>query len=123
MNAYLVTGLQTNADNDRRWLHETVEAPSHQAAADLFVVDGWMWQHCESCRLSKETLKKMNPMTCSDCGKRAKKHNEPTLSEGGFLDQVVYCSCGWCGVNSVALTDCEIREYKANIKPKQMRLL
>lgn len=55
--------------------------------------------------------------TCPECRKRTKKHGEPTLSPGGFLDQVYNCSCSWCGVDSKMLTVHEINQ------PKQLRLL
>lgn len=60
--------------------------------------------------------------TCPECYLRTKKHNEPTLSGGGFLDQIVVCPCGWCGVESVALTEREAKDFVASQKPKQLRM-
>ena len=58
--------------------------------------------------------------TCPDCHLRTKNYNEPTLSTGNFLDRMIFCDCGWCGVNSVALTELEAKEFLS--KPKQLRL-
>lgn len=63
--------------------------------------------------------------TCPDCHSRTKKYGEPTLSPGGFLDQVYDCSsCSWCGVDSKSLTSHEIKERQLKLnQPKQLRLL
>jgi hypothetical protein len=58
--------------------------------------------------------------------KQTRKYNEPTLSPGGFLDQIIVCSagCGWCGVESRILRDDEIEKFRAiAARPKQLRLL
>jgi len=60
-------------------------------------------------------------MTCPDCHASTKKHGPPTLSPSGFLDQMIFCLCGWCGVDSEMLTDEEVRAYQA--RPRQLRLL
>lgn len=52
--------------------------------------------------------------TCPDCGKRVKKYGEPTL-HGHFLDQIIHCPCGWCGV----MTEW-VEEYIP--KPTQMEM-
>ncbi len=63
--------------------------------------------------------------TCPDCPGQtlAKKYGEPTLSSGSFLDQIIVCSvgCGWCGVESVTLTEAQADEFR--LKPRQLRLL
>jgi C4-type Zn-finger protein len=63
--------------------------------------------------------------TCPDCHKSTRKHGEPTLSPGGFLDQIIVCSadCGWCGVDSKTLTEAEAEKFRviAN-RPKQLRM-
>lgn len=61
--------------------------------------------------------------TCPDCHRHVKKDGDPTLSPGGFLDQIVCCDCGWCGVNSVMLTELEAKKFLANVRSKQLRLL
>jgi len=62
--------------------------------------------------------------TCPDCPGQTltRKHSDPTLSPGGFLDQIIVCSggCGWCGVESVTLTRAEAAEFR--LKPKQLRM-
>lgn len=61
--------------------------------------------------------------TCPDCRKRTKKHGEPTLSPGGFLDQIIVCECGWCGVESIGLTRAEVEKFREiAARPKQLRL-
>jgi hypothetical protein len=45
------------------------------------------------------------------------------LSPSGFLDQIIICPCGWCGVDSVALTNDEIEDFRAiAARPKQLRM-
>jgi hypothetical protein len=39
-------------------------------------------------------------ITCPDCKKPTKKHGEPVL-HGHFLDQIIFCDCGWCNVITV----------------------
>jgi hypothetical protein len=65
--------------------------------------------------------------TCPDCRGQipTRKHGEPTLSPGGFLDQIIVCSagCGWCGVESVTLRDDEAEAIRAIAnRPKQLRM-
>lgn len=66
---------------------------------------------------------KLITRTYPDCHARTKKDNAPTLSPGGFLDQIIYCVCGWCGVDSIGLTAEEEAEFLVRVKPKQLRLL
>jgi hypothetical protein len=60
--------------------------------------------------------------TCPDCPGQTltKKHGEATLSPGNFLDQIIYCRCGWCGVESTPLTSAEADEFR--MRPKQLRM-
>lgn len=65
--------------------------------------------------------------TCPDCPGQisTKKHGGPTLSPGGFLDQNIVCSvgCGWCGVESVMLTNDEAEKFRIKAaRPKQLRM-
>jgi hypothetical protein len=60
--------------------------------------------------------------TCPDCHKHPKKYNDPTLSPGGFLDQIIICSCGWCSVDSIALTEDEAEVARLANQPYQLRM-
>lgn len=53
--------------------------------------------------------------TCPDCHKRTKKYGEPEIISqfSRILDQIIFCDCGWCGVDSVILT---------RARPKQLRM-
>jgi hypothetical protein len=63
--------------------------------------------------------------TCPDCHRSTRKHGEPTLSPGGFLDQIIICSagCGWCGVETVMLREAEAEKFRViAARPKQLRM-
>lgn len=57
---------------------------------------------------------------CPDCPKTVKRQGEPTLSPGDFLDQIIVCDCGWCGVEFKMLSRKEAKEFRA--KPRQLQL-
>ncbi len=40
----------------------------------------------------------MNTRPCPDCGKTTKAYGPPKVGASGFIDQIIVCSCGWCGV-------------------------
>lgn len=77
-------------------------------------------------KLTEKPIWRLKTITrnCPDCNARTKKQNQPTLSDGGFLDQIIYCDCGWCGVDSIGLTAKEEAEFLEQVRaPKQLRLL
>uniref|UniRef100_A0A6M3IQI9 Uncharacterized protein n=1 Tax=viral metagenome TaxID=1070528 RepID=A0A6M3IQI9_9ZZZZ len=46
-------------------------------------------------------------------------YGDPVL-HGHFLDQMVVCECGWCGVETEILNDTAAEAYKP--PPKQLEL-
>jgi hypothetical protein len=57
---------------------------------------------------------------CPDCSKSTRKHGQPALSPSNFLDQLIACECGWCGIDSKPLRKKDVDEFRA--KPRQLQL-